>query len=183
MKWLAMILMSIVIGGISLGQLQWFASSWKSVGLVHPVATDPLPDIRAQHIQVIAQTDSAASWKVTAEEAAFYNDGQMTMLRDVFMQYFRQASPLLQITAAQGQIDNATGDIVVEGSVYLRYYDAYTIETRKMFWRALDRVLYTDLPVTIHNPLIHITGQELSGEVEQYRITLQGNIRASFQLR
>jgi LPS export ABC transporter protein LptC len=183
MKWLAIILISIVVGGISLGQIRLSASPGKSVGLVHPISTDPLPDIHAQRVQVLAQTDSAANWKVTAEEAAFYNDGQMTMLRDVFMQYFRQASPLLQMSAAQGQIDNATGDIVVEGSVYLRYYDAYTIETRKMFWRALDRVLYTDLPVTIHNPLIHITGQELSGEVEQYRITLQGNIRASFQLR
>jgi LPS export ABC transporter protein LptC len=178
-----MILMSIVIGGVSLGQLQWFASSWKSVGLVHPVATDPLPDIRAQHIQVIAQTDSAASWKVTAEEAAFYNDGQMTMLHDVFMQYFRQAHPLLQMTAAQGQIDNATGDIVVEGSIYLRYDDVYTIETKKMMWSALARVLSSDLPVMIYNPLVHITGQALNGEVDQDRMTLQGGVRASFQLR
>jgi LPS export ABC transporter protein LptC len=105
------------------------------------------------------------------------------MLHDVFMQYFRQASPLVQMTAAQGQIDNATGDIVVEGSVYLRYYDAYTIETKKMIWRALDHVLHTDLPVKIHNPLLQITGQALSGEVDQYRITLQGSVRASFQLR
>jgi LPS export ABC transporter protein LptC len=183
MKWRAIILISMVVGGVSLGQMRRFASTWKSAGLVHPVSTDPLPDIRAQRIQVIAQTDSAASWKVAAEEAAFYNDGQMTMLHDVYMQYFRQASPLLQITAAQGQIDNTTGDIVVEGSVYLRYYDTYTIETKKMFWRALDRVLHTDLPVTIHNPLVQITGQELNGDVEQYRITLQGGIRASFQLR
>jgi LPS export ABC transporter protein LptC len=183
MKWLAMILISIVVGGVSLGQIRRSAAPWKSVGLVQPVSTDPLPDIRAQRIQVIAQTDSAASWKVTAEEAAFYNDGQMTMLHDVFMQYFRQASPLVQMTAAQGQIDNATGDIVVEGSVYLRYYDAYTIETKKMIWRALDHVLHTDLPVKIHNPLLQITGQALSGEVDQYRITLQGSVRASFQLR
>jgi LPS export ABC transporter protein LptC len=183
MKWLAMMLISIVVGGVSLGQIRWSASPWKSVGLVHPVSTDPLPDIRAQHIQVIAQTDSAASWKVTAEEAAFYNDGQMTMLHDVFMQYFRQARPLLQMTAAQGQIDNATGDIVVEGSIYLRYDDAYTIETKKMMWRALERVLHTDLPVTIYNPLVHITGQALKGEVDQYRITLQGGVQASFQLR
>jgi LPS export ABC transporter protein LptC len=168
----------MVVGGISLGQMRFSASPEKSV-----ISTDSLPDIRAQRVQVLAQTDSAASWKVTAAEAAFYNDGQMTMLRDVSMQYFRQASPLLQMTAAQGQIDNATGDIVVEGAVYLRYYDAYTIETKKMFWHALDRVLYTDLPVAIHNPLVHITGQELNGEVEQYRITLQGSVRASFQLR
>jgi LPS export ABC transporter protein LptC len=183
MKWFAMILIGIVVGGVSLGQIRWSATPWKSVGLVHSVATDPIPDIRAQRIQVIAQTDSAASWKVTAEEAAFYNDGQTTMLHDVFMQYFRQASPLLQMTAGQGQINNATGDIVVEGSVYLRYYDAYIIETKKMIWHALDRVLHTDLPVTIHNPLIQVTGQALSGEVDQNRITLQGNVRASFQLR
>jgi LPS export ABC transporter protein LptC len=183
MKWLAIILISIVVGGVSLGQIRWSASPWKSVGLIHPTPTDPIPDIRAQRIQVIAQTDSAASWQVTAEEAAFYNEGQMTKLHDVFMQYFRQSSPLLQVTAAQGQIDNATGDIVVEGSVYLRYYDAYTIETKKMIWRALDRVLRTDFPVTIHNSLIQITGQALSGEVDQDRLTLQGGVQASFQLR
>jgi LPS export ABC transporter protein LptC len=120
---------------------------------------------------------------VIAEEAAFYNDGQMTMLHDVFMQYFRQAHPLLQMTAAQGQIDNATGDIVVEGSIYLRYDDVYTIETKKMMWSALARVLSSDLPVMIYNPLVHITGQALNGEVDQDRMTLQGGVRASFQLR
>jgi LPS export ABC transporter protein LptC len=183
MKWFAMILTSIVVGGVALGQIRWSASPGKSVGLAHPVSTEPLPDIRAQHIQVIAQTDSAASWKVTAEEAAFYHNGQRTVLQDVFMQYFQQARPLLQLNAAQGQINNATGDIVVEGAIYLKYYDAYTIETKKMMWRAFDRVLHTDLPVAIHNPLVRITGQALSGEVDQHRITLQGGVQASFQLR
>jgi LPS export ABC transporter protein LptC len=120
---------------------------------------------------------------VTAEDAAFYHEKQLTVLHGVFMQYMPQASLLWQMTATRGQIDNATGDITVEGAVHLQYQNNYTIETEKISWRALDRVLHTNLPVRIHNPSMHITGQELYGEIASYRIALQGRVEASFQLR
>jgi LPS export ABC transporter protein LptC len=120
---------------------------------------------------------------VTAEDAAFYHEAQMTVLHGVFMQYLRQARPLLQMTATRGQIDNATGDITVEGAVHLQYHDDYTITTEKISWRALDHILHTKLPVMIHNPSVQIVGQELHGEIDRYRITLQGRVQASFQLR
>ena len=146
MKWFAIILASIIIGGIALGNMRPSASSWNPLDLVQPDSTELLPDIRAQRIQVVAQSDSAADWKVTAEDAAFYHEEQLTVLHGVFMQYLRQASPLLQMTATRGQIDNATGDITVEGAVHLQYHDDYTIETEKISWRALDHVLHTNLP-------------------------------------
>jgi LPS export ABC transporter protein LptC len=87
------------------------------------------------------------------------------------------------MTATRGQINNATGDITVEGAVHLQYHDDYTIKTEKISWRALDHVLHTNLPVMIHNPSVQITGQELHGEIARHRIALQGRVQASFQLR
>jgi LPS export ABC transporter protein LptC len=183
MKWFVIVLVSVLIGGISLGSRRPSASSGYALGLVRLASTDLLPDIRAQRIQVLAQSDSVANWKVTAEDAAFYSEGQLTVLHSVFMQYMRQTSPLLQMIATRGQIDNATGDVTVEGAVRLKYHDSYVIETERISWRALDHVLYTDLPVKIYNPSVQITGQELKGDMDRYHIALQGNVRASFQLR
>jgi LPS export ABC transporter protein LptC len=183
MKWFTIVWTSAIIGGVLFVSIRWSASSWSPVWAVQPAPTALLPDVRAQHIQIIAQTDSTASWKVTAEDAAFYNDDQITVLHRVFLQYLHHESPLLRMTATQGQIDNTTGDITVEGVVSMKYHDAYTIETERMSWRALDHVLYTDLPVRISNPLVQITGQRLNGEVKHFRIALRGNIQASFQLR
>jgi LPS export ABC transporter protein LptC len=183
MKWFTIVLTSVLIGGISFASVWLFASSWNPLWTVQSASTALLPDIRAQHIQVIAQTDSTANWQVTAEDAAFYNEGQITVLHRVSLQYLQHASPLLRMTAAQGQIDNTTGDITVAGTVSMKYHETYTIETEKISWRALDHVLHTDLPVKIFNPWVQITGQQLNGEVRHFRIALKGNIQASFQIR
>jgi LPS export ABC transporter protein LptC len=183
MKCFAIILASIITGSIALGNIRPSASSWHPLELVQPASTELLPDIRAQRIQIVTQSDSVAGWKVTAEDAAFYHEERLTVLHDVFMQYLRQASPLLQMTAIRGQINNATGDITVEGAVHLQYHNDYTIETEKISWRALDHVLHTNLPVRIHKPSVQITGQELHGEMDRHRIMLQGRVQASFQLR
>lgn len=183
MKRFTIVLTSAIIGGILVASIWWSALSWNPLRAVQFTPTTFLPDIRAQHIEVIAQTNSTANWKVAAEDVAFYNEGQTTVLYRVFLQYLQHASPLIQMTAARGQIDNTTGDITVEGAVSMKYHEAYTIETEKISWRALDHVLYTDLPVRISNSLVQITGQRLNGEVKHFRIALRGNIQASFQLR
>jgi LPS export ABC transporter protein LptC len=183
MKRVIIFLLTIIVGGIALGNIQLPVSSWSLFGSVSSSPTPALPDVNAQHIQVIAQTDTAASWKVTAREAALYNVGQITVLHGVFIQYLQYANPLLQMTAAWGQIDNATGDITVEGSVSMEYDNIYTIETDKISWRALDQVLHTDHPVRLFNSSIQISGYQLKSELEQYRFALQGGVRASFQFR
>jgi LPS export ABC transporter protein LptC len=183
MKSFAIVVASIILGGIALGNMRLSVSARNSLALAPPASTKPLPDIRAHRIQVVAQSDSVVGWQVTAEEAAFYHEGHPTVLHGVSMQYLRQARPLLQMTATRGQIDNATGDILVEGAVHLQYDGDYTIETEKIAWRALDHVLHTRLPVVMHNPSVYIIGQGLQSEMDRHRIALQGGVQASFQLR
>jgi LPS export ABC transporter protein LptC len=182
MKWFVMVLISVIIGGI-LGYVRPSISSLGSLEPVQPVSTNLFPDIRAQRIQVLIQSGSVANWEVTAADASLYNEGQLTVLHDVFMRYLRQASSLLQIKAARGQIDNITGDIIVEGAIHLKYQDTYTIETEKIYWHALGHVVYADRPVKIYNSSFQMTGQELHGEMDSYRIALVGNVQASFLLR
>ena len=86
------------------------------------------------------------------------------------------------MTAARGQIDRFTGNIAVRGAVRLQYQAGYTIETEALDWYAADRVLYTEAPVKIRNPLISITGIGLHSNIDQHRIALQHNVRASFRL-
>ena len=183
MKWFAIVLISAIIGSISFASIRWSDFSGSHLWAVQFAPTVFLPDIRAQYIQVIAQTDSTPTWKVTAEDAAFYDKDQIIALHRVSLQDVQHTGPLLRMTAAQGQIDNTTGNITVEGTVYMKYHEAYTIETEKISWHALNRVLYTDVPVKISNPRLQITGQQLNGEIEHFRFALKGNIQASFQLR
>jgi LPS export ABC transporter protein LptC len=183
MKWFILVLVSAIIGSISLGYIRPSASSSSSLEPIPPVSTKLFPDIRAQRIQILVQSGSVANWEVTAEDASLYNEGQLTVLHGVFLRYLRQASSLLQIKAARGQIDNVTGDIIVEGAIHLKYQDTYTIETEKIHWSALGHVIYTDRPVKIYNASFQMTGQELHGEMDSARIALEGNVQASFPLR
>lgn len=51
-----------------------------------------------------------------------------------------------------------------------------------LYWYAIDRVLYTEAPVKIRNPLVSIVGMGLHSNVDQHRIALQHSVQASFQL-
>lgn len=177
-----------VVLGVS-GLLGLSAAGWLSragVQTASPLAPSVVgtpADIHVEDMRVFEQVDTVSDWEVLAKEAKVYQTAQRTELSTVTAHLTRSQEPPMSLTAASGQMDNATGNMAIEGQVRLHYQDGYTLETDRLYWHAPDGVLHTDAPVSMYNPSVHITGQGLQSKVEQQQIAIQHNVRASFQLQ
>lgn len=185
MKWYVIVLLGMVIGGIS------FARAGRVLRPTEPREAAPelwhdnarQPDMQVQNMHLAVQAGSAIAWQVFAEQAAFSEPEQRIVVRRVDATIFPDTTDTWHITAAHGLIDRATGDVVVKGQVRLQHRAGYTIETDELRWRTADRILYTEVPVTMRSASASISGTGLRSLIDQYRITVQRDVRASFQLR
>ncbi|MFQ5852665.1 MAG: LPS export ABC transporter periplasmic protein LptC [Candidatus Binatia bacterium] len=185
MKWYVIVLLGIVIGGIS------FARAGRLLRPTEPREAVPelwhddamQPDMQVQNMHLAVQVGSAIAWQVSAEQAAFSELEQRTVARRVDAKIFPDTTDTWHITAAHGLIDRTTGNVVVKGQVRLHHRAGYTIEMDELRWRAADRILYTEVPVTMRSASASISGTGLRSLVDQYRITVQRDVRAFFRLR
>jgi LPS export ABC transporter protein LptC len=186
MKCFAIVVTSVVV---VIGTL-WLTTTGLSF-LQHSI-TEPLrvavpinlpADIRVADVRVMGQADAAPEWEVFAKEAKMYQAEQRTELRAVAARLAYPDESPVQMTAAHGHIDNASGNMTVAGEVRLQYDDGYAIETDTLYWQAADGTLHTEAPVTIQNTSVHIVGTGLRSKVDQQQIAIQHDVRASFQLQ
>jgi len=140
--------------------------------------------MRVQNVRLIEQQEEDGDgWELLAHDAEFYDAKQLVVVHQMRAQLLSQAAQPAQITADNGHIDSATGNMTVQGNVQLQYLEGYIIETDVLSWHAASRLLSTDAAVEINSALVHIAGVGLQGNVDQQRFVLQDNVHAAFQLR
>ena len=175
----------LLVGGLSMTSMLWFAGATPSSPSVSdvPQAQAPVPDIQMRDMRVTAQAGAAVSWWVSAEYAAFSHTQQHTTIRQIEARFWGDLADVWAITAPRGRIDTVTGDMVIEGQVRLDQLNGYSIETDRLYWNTADRTLYTDAVVRMQGASLSVTATGLRSQVDQHRLTLEHDVRASFQLR
>ena len=186
MRWYGLIGVSIatsvlilaVVGGTFLAERTRVARSVTQQSEAEP------PDMRVQNVRLIEQQEEDGDgWELLAHDAEFYDAKQLVVVHQMRAQLLSQAAQPAQITADNGHIDSATGNMTVQGNVQLQYLEGYTIETDVLSWHAASRLLWTAAAVKINSALVHIAGIGLQGNVDQQRFVLQDGVHAAFQLR
>jgi LPS export ABC transporter protein LptC len=171
------ILMLAVVGGfLLLGKMRF------TEHVIQPTETEK-PNMRVQNVHLIEQAEAGNEWELWAHEAEFYDAKHLVVLRQLRAQLLSKADQQVLVMADYGQIDNATGNMTIQGHVQLQYLEGYIIETEVLHWQAASRVLQTDAAVKIDSAVVHIVGIGLLGHVDEQRFVLQDNVHAVFQMR
>ena len=171
------ILMLAVVGGFLLsGKMR------STEHVIQPTETEK-PDMRVQNVHLIEQAEVGNEWELWAHEAEFYDAKHLVVLRQLRAKLLLKADQQVYVMAEYGQIDNATGNMTIQGHVQLQYLEGYIIETDVLHWQAASRVLRTDAAVKIDSAVVHIAGIGLLGHVDEQRFVLQDNVHAAFQMR
>lgn len=177
-------LVALVAAGLALASAVWLP--WASPRTSSTTERSPgnavQPDVQVRGLSLVAQDESAVTWQILAERAAFSQTEQYARIDRVDAKIAGNTTDVWHITATQGMVDRSTGHMVVEGQVRIRQRGGYTIDTDKLHWDATRRLLYTDTPVVIQNDTVAITGRGLQGMIDQHRLTLEHDVRASFRL-
>src|ERR687887_1228766 len=119
------------------------------------------PDMRVQNLHLIEQAEAGDEWELSAHEAEFYDAKQRVIVHQLRAQLLSKEAHPVHIIANSGQIDSATGNMTIQGSVQLQYLEGYTVETDVLYWHAASRVLQTHAAVKMRSALVHIVGTGL----------------------
>ena len=186
MRWYGLIGVSIATGVLILAVVggTFLAERTRMARPVAQQSEAEPPDMRVQNVRLVEQQEEDGDgWELLAHDAEFYDAKQLVVVHQMRAQLLSQAARPAQITADNGRIDSATGNMTVQGNVQLQYLEGYTIETDVLSWHAASRLLGTDAAVKINSALVHIAGIGLQGNVDQQRFVLQDDVHAVFQLR
>ena len=183
MRWYRSVGVSIITGVLILAVVGGLFLLGRTQVTKHvtPQSDTEQPDMRVQNVHLIEQAEVGNEWELWAHEAEFYDAKHLVVVRQLRARLLSKAAPPLHVIADYGQIDNATGNMTVQGHVQLQYLEGYTIETDVLHWQAASRVLRTDAAVKIDSTLVHIAGIGLLGNVDQQRFVLQDSVHATFQ--
>jgi LPS export ABC transporter protein LptC len=185
MRWYRFAGVRIITGILMLAVVGGFLLSGKmrlTEHVIQPTETEK-PDMRVQNVHLIEQAEVGNEWELWAHEAEFYDAKHLVVLRQLRAKLLLKADQQVYVMAEYGQIDNATGNMTIQGHVQLQYLEGYIIETDVLHWQATSRVLRTDAAVKIDSALVHIAGIGLLGHVDEQRFVLQDNVHAAFKMQ
>ena len=183
MKYLAGILCVAVVLGWIVAWSVWPFLEYQAIASVPPSRNDASTNLDGQitEMHLMAQLGEKAALQVTAKHAAFSGDKQRAVVHGVEARIVQEAGGAWYVSAAKGFVDRITGDLTVQGSVRLYEKDGYAIETDRLYLRTAERVMHTDKPVVMRGNAVSIAGTGLRHEIDENRIVVQHNVKASFR--
>ena len=140
-------------------------------------------DMNIEDMYFIEQTNTGPTWQLQAHSASFYDARQLVLMHDVRANLLSDTLHTVSVQADFGQLDSATGNMSVRGSVQLQYLHEYTIHTEVLHWQAADRLLQTDRAVQVSSAFVQIAGVGLHGNADQQNFVLRDAVHASFTLQ
>lgn len=139
------------------------------------------PVVQMVDMHLMAQLGDKAILQVVAKRAVSSGIEQHATVHEIQAKMQQKNGRVWHISAARGLLDRVTGDMTAQGGVRLYEKDGYVIETEDLSLLADERILQTDTPVTMHGNAVVIVGTGLRHEIDKNRITLQHQVKASFQ--
>lgn len=180
--WAGILCVTMVLGWIVAWSV-WPFLAYQAIVSASPSRNDASTNSAGQitDMHLMAQLGGKAALQVTAEHAAFSGAKQRVVMYGVNARIVQEAGRVWYVSAAQGLVDRRTGDLTVQGRVRLYEKGGYAIETDRLYLRTAERVLHTDEPVVMRGNAVSIAGTGLRHEIDENRIVLQHNVKASFQ--
>jgi LPS export ABC transporter protein LptC len=183
MKWYRVVGISLIPVMLAIAGGFFLSGRTQVVKPVRQLSETEQPDMRVQNWHLVEQAEAGDEWELSTHEAEFYDAKQKIIVHRLRAQLLSKEAHPVHVIADSGQIDSATGNMIIHGNVQLQYLEGYTVETDVLHWHATILVLQTDAAVQIRSALVYIVGMGLLGNIEQQRFVLQADVHAAFQVR
>lgn len=121
-------------------------------------------------------------WKLVADVAEIFEAEGRTRLRNPVVD-IEEPQRKWRVSAHEGEVHQATNDIVVRDNVVVLSDDGLKLETRELRWLAKDRRLTTSSPVVLSGRGAVVKGTGLDVDVGAERAVVRGRVRAVFDKR
>ncbi|HKZ06756.1 MAG TPA: LPS export ABC transporter periplasmic protein LptC [Methylomirabilota bacterium] len=142
-----------------------------------PVATKA--DYRIKEISLQEEMKDGVRWELQADQAETYEQAGKTVLRKVRIK-IQEPERSWSVTGDEGEMIQATKDVVLKGNVVLVSSEGMRLETTRLRWDAGNRRAWTDDPVTVYQKGTMVTGKGLDARVGDRHTEIKGRVQATF---
>ncbi len=136
-------------------------------------------DYRIKEINLQEDVKDGVRWQLEADQAEAYEQAGKTVLRKVRIR-IQEPERSWTVTGDEGELVQATKDVMLKGNVVLVSSDGMRLETSRLRWDADNRRAWTDEPVTVYDKGAVVKGTGLDARVGERTTQIRGRIRATF---
>ncbi len=127
--------------------------------------------------------NGVVSWRMHAKSADLY-ENKKAKLRDINILYTSPDNRKATILGEAGTMNMSTGNSSIRRvtrEVRVVTSDGYLLTTDSLFWKAGERVVWTDDPFKLLGKEIYLEGEGISANVDLRAIMVRNNVKAVLQ--
>jgi LPS export ABC transporter protein LptC len=136
-------------------------------------------DYRIKEVHLQEKGSGNTLWKLDADLAEVYERDGKTLLRRVTIT-IEEADRTWTVTGDEGEFLDASKDVTIKKNVVLISSDGTRLETDSLRWRAQEKKVWTDAPVTLYRKGAVVRGQGLETQLPEERTAVKGRVRVTF---
>ncbi len=114
---------------------------------------------------------------VKARSAVYFEKEGRADFKEADIAFYENNEQKGTLTASEGTVFTKENNIEAKGGVVVKSSEGYTAKTEKLYYRAMDREIYTDAPVVIEGEKAYIRGVGLEMNIRNQKLVLLNNVR------
>ncbi len=164
----------VLIGGLAV-------QGYRRAGSPPPVAEPtegPQASLTLNSFQVTETAGDATRWDLSAAQGQYFEDRQVTVLRDVEVTFFTSDGRTLTLRGDSGSLRTDTKDISLSGNVVATSSDGYRVTTGALDYTNKDRLVRGDGPVHLVGQTVDVSGVGVRIDVEDQRVVIPNGVES-----
>lgn len=140
-------------------------------------------DLQIKNVRYTEVGDSGMKWEITADTARYLKKENLALFEKVTVRLIMKDGQTFTMNGDQGRLDTQSRDMEIDGNVGIVSENGNRFKTDRLRYRNGARQIETDRPVEMENGNVRISGVGMTFHLDDSRLTLLSQIRASSGLK
>lgn len=136
-------------------------------------------DLQIKNVRYTEVGDSGMKWEITADTARYLKKENLALFEKVSVRLVMKDGGTFVMNGDQGRLHTESRDMEIEGNVGIVSGNGDRFTTNRLRYRNGARQIETDQPVAMENGNFRISGVGMIFHLDEKKITLLSQIRAS----
>ena len=136
-------------------------------------------DLQIKNVRYTEVGDSGMKWEITADTARYLKKENLALFEKVSVRLVMKDGQTFVMNGDQGRLDTQSRDMEIDGNVGIVSGNGDRFATDRLRYRNAARRIETDQPVAMENGNVRISGVGMIFHLDENKLTLLSQIRAS----
>ena len=128
-------------------------------------------------VRLVESSGERKVWSLTSSEATYSMESKILKLNDIEAFFYKDRDPFYKIVGKDGQYDENTRVLNIEGAVVVTSLDGYTMRTDAMQYSFQNKIATTESPVQIEAEGLTLSGTGMEAYVTAERVILKKDVK------